>query len=116
MSAHRPFMSIRRFFAVVTALALLMAPAITRVGEVNAAVPDHHAQMMTKGHCEAAPNGEQDKSTDKSCCFQLCMAVAAEPVKPTALQALLGSATTPALQSFQVGSPAELATPPPRAA
>lgn len=109
-------MSVRRLFAALIALAVLFAPAITRVGEAYAAVPDHHTQMMTKGHCESPPDENQDKSADNSCCFQLCMAVATELSAPADRQPLLGSTETPALQSFLVGIPAELATPPPRAA
>ena len=109
-------MSLRTLFLALVALAVLLAPAMTRLGEANAAVPDHHAQMMMKGHCESPPDGNQDERADMSCCFQMCMAVAAEPEAPLAPQALLGGAKTPALQSFPIGTPAELATPPPRAA
>ena len=109
-------MSVRRLFAVLIALAVLFAPAMTRVGEAYAAVPDHHTQMMMKGHCEMQPDSDQDKFAESSCCFKMCMAVALDPTVPTSVQPLLGSSATPALQSFQVVSPAELATPPPRAA
>ena len=109
-------MSVRRVFAALIALAVLFAPAITRVGEAYAAVPDHHTQMMTKGHCEAPPESDQDDSAKRNCCFELCMAVAAEPAAPAASQPILGSTNIPRLHSFQVGSPAELSTPPPRAA
>lgn len=109
-------MSVRRLFAALIALAVLFAPALTRVGEAYAAVPDHHTQMMTKGHCESPPDKNQEKPADNSCCFQLCLAVATALSAPADRQPLLGSTETPALQSFLVGIPAELATPPPRAA
>ena len=116
MSAYRPLMSVRRLFAALIALAVLIAPAMTRVGEAYAAVPDHHAQMMMKGHCESPPDGDQDKKAEKSCCFQMCMALAAELGEPPAPRPLLAGTNTPTLQSFPVGAPAEIATPPPRAA
>ena len=116
MSAYRPLMSVRRLFAALIALAVLFAPAMTRVGEAYAAVPDHHAQMMMKGHCESAPDADQDKKADQSCCFKMCMAVAADLGDLLAARPLLASTNPPALQSFPIGSPAEIATPPPRAA
>ena len=108
----------QNFFALMVAIAVLLAPAFTRAGEAFAAVPDHHAQMMTKGHCDTAPDGgqEQDKSTDHGCCVQLCMAVAAQPTAPPDHQPILGITGVPALESFMLGTPAEIATPPPRAA
>jgi hypothetical protein len=109
-------MSVRRLFAALIALAVLSAPAMARASEAYAAVPDHHAQMMMKGHCESPPDADQDKKAGMSCCFQMCMAVAAELAVPLGPEALLGITGTPALQSFPIGSPAELATPPPRAA
>ena len=109
-------MSVRRLFAVVIALAVLLAPAMTRVGEAYAAVPDHHAQMMMKGHCESPPDADQDKKAGMSCCFQMCMAVTADLAVPPAPEVLLGVTGAPALQSLPIGTPAELATPPPRAA
>lgn len=116
MSAYSSVMSVRRLLAALIALAVLFAPAMTRVGEAYAAVPDHHAQMMAKGHCETAPDGDQDKPADKSCCFELCMAIAAEPAAPAALQPMVGDTKTSSLHRFVVGAPAELATPPPRTA
>ena len=116
MSAYVSQMSLRPLFLALVAIAVLLAPALTRLGEAYAAVPDHHAQMMTKGHCESPPDEDVDRSTDNSCCSKMCMAVAAEPTAPLAPQALVGRTGTTTLQSFLIGTPAELATPPPRAA
>ena len=109
-------MSVRRLFVALAALALLFAPTMTRIGEAYAAVPDHHAQMMTKGHCEKAPGDEQEKPVGMSCCVQMCMAVAAEPAAPLSPQPILASTGTLQLQSFLIRAPAEIATPPPRTA
>lgn len=109
-------MGVWRIFAALAALALLLAPMASRIGEASAAVPDHHAQMLKTGHCETAPDGDKDGSTDGSCCFQLCMAVAAVLMFPNPRPPVLGSTTTQVLESFMVDAPSELATPPPRAA
>ena len=116
MSAYTPAVSIRALFAALVALAVLFAPSLTRIGEASAAVPDHDVQMMTKGHCEKAPADDHEKSVEMSCCVQMCMAVAVEPTAPFSPEPVLGSTKTPKLQSFLVGAPAEIATPPPRAA
>ena len=116
MRAYTPVVSIRALFAALVALAVLFAPSVTRVGEAWAAVPDHHAQMMSKGHCEKAAGDEREMPVDTSCCVQMCMAVAVEPAAPFSPEPVLGSTKTPELQNFLVGLPAEIATPPPRAA
>ncbi len=117
MSAYAPPMSIQKLFAVLIAVAMLFAPALSSATEAFAAVPDHHAQMMTKGHCEAAPDGsqDQDKSTDHGCCVQLCMAVASQPATPPAHQPIPSAKGVSSLENFMLGTPAEIATPPPRA-
>jgi hypothetical protein len=46
----------------------------------------------------------------------MCMAVAADLGDLPAVRPLLAGTNPPALQSFPIGSPAEIATPPPRAA
>ena len=116
MSAYAPVVSIRALFAALVALAVLFAPSLMRIGEASAAVPDHHAQMMSKGSCEKPSGDKQEKSGGMNCCVQMCMAVAAEPAAPFSPEPVLGSTKTPRLQSFLVGAPAEIATPPPRAA
>jgi len=105
---------------MLIALAMLLAPAITRVGEALAAVPDHHGQMMTSGHCKILPapvdtgSSDHDKSAGKNCCISMCMAVAVEPVPPIADK--IAQRTPPVFltPTFHRLSPAELATPPPR--
>lgn len=49
-------MSIRTLFAMLVAVAVLFAPALTRAGEAFAAVPDHHMQTMESGHCKSMPS------------------------------------------------------------
>ena len=116
MSAYCNLMSIRKLFAILVAVAVLFAPAFTGVGMASAAVPDHHAQMMDKGHCESAKGEDQEEAADMSCCGAMCMAVAVAPSGIPIAKPLIGSVPVASLHAFQTGSPAELATPPPRAA
>lgn len=116
-------MSIQRLFAILVAVAVLFAPALTRAGEAFAAVPDHHAQMMQSGHCKTAPShsGDGDKSSDHdkagmNCCISMCMAVAVTPPAPAAAMAMhAASSTFPVTHQYH-GCIAEIATPPPRLA
>ena len=123
MSAYAPSVSIRKLFAMLVAVAVLFAPAVTGLSAALAAVPDHHMQMMSTGHCKALPSGEnsdqspgKDSKAGKPCCIAMCIAVAATPAEIGVSQPLVGVANVPTLQSFLIGAPAEIATPPPRAA
>lgn len=115
-------MSIRTLFAMLLAVVVLIAPALSRAGEARAATPDHHAQMLASGHCQpgkTATDTREDQSmhhgkAGKTCCLATCTALAVQPAPVLADE--LGH-KTPALftvPAFHVGSPAELATPPPR--
>lgn len=117
-------MSIRTFFAMLVAVAVLFAPALTRAGEAFAAVPDQHAQMMASGHCKAAPShasesnesSDQDKAGARNCCISMCTAVAVAPAAPPKAVAVHGAvALFPLIHQYH-GCIAEIATPPPRLA
>ena len=116
MSAYSDLMSIRKLFAIMVAVAVLFAPAFTSSMSAYAATPDHHAQMMEKGHCDPAMDMEQDEPADMACCGAMCMAVAVAPPASQMAKPLVGSVAVAGLQEFQTGIPAEIATPPPRAA
>ena len=115
-------MSIRTLFALLVAIAVLFAPAVTRAGEALAAVPDHHEQMMQSGHCKTAPShsdGEKSSGHDKAgmnCCISMCMAVALTTPAPAAAMATHAELPTFALIHQYHGCIAEIATPPPRLA
>lgn len=110
-------MSIRTLFAILVAVALLFAPAFTGAGMVQAAAPDHHAQMMEQGHCDPASDEDQSEPAGKmACCGAMCMAVAVTPATIAFAKSLLGDVPVASLHGFRTGAPAELATPPPRAA
>ena len=118
MSAYPQQMSIRKLFAILVAIAVLFAPAFTGASTAIAAVPDHHAQMMENGHCDPAigMDQDQDQPADMACCGDICMAVAVTPSSPQMVKPLVGSVPAVGLHDFQTGIPAEIATPPPRAA
>ena len=116
MRAYSQLMSLRKLFAVLVAIAVLFAPALTNAGTAYAAVPDHHAQMMEKGHCDPATEQERDKSETLAYCDAMCMAVAVTPPASRVAKPLIGSLPVAGLHEFQTGIPAEIATPPPRAA
>ena len=123
MSAYAPPVSIRKLFAMLVAVAVLFGPALTGMSAAFAAVPDHHMQMMSTGHCKAMTAGEnsdqspvKDPKAGKPCCMAMCLAVAASPAVIEASPSLIGIASVPSLQNFLIGVPAEIATPPPRAA
>jgi hypothetical protein len=116
VSSYFNWMGIRKLFATLVAVAVLFAPALMTAGMAQAAVPDHHARMMEKGHCDSATGDEQEEPADMSCCGAMCMAVAVPPSGVPIAEPLIGSVPVASLHSFQTGNPAELATPPPRAA
>ena len=111
-------MSLSKLFAILIALAVLMAPAFSRLGEASAALSgEHHQQMMQGGHCqspEPAP-GDHEKAPANSCCISMCMGLA------VASQAGQDGNPAPALATFAVRSLhlsylGEIATPPPKSA
>lgn len=124
MSAYPPSMSLRPLFALLVAIAMLLAPALSRAGAALAAVPDHHGQMMQSDHCKSAPSYVQDgdgitgqgKADPRSCCISMCMAVAVSPLVPRHAVTPHGEATAFPLANQYHGCIAEIATPPPRLA
>ena len=123
MRAYAHPVSIPKLFAILVAIAVLFAPAFSRAGEALAAVPDHQAQMMASGHCQsmASTSGDHEGSSDydkadKSCCISMCMAVALATPAPAAAAVMHDSVTSFPAPNRYHGLPAEIATPPPRAA
>ena len=116
MRSYARLMSIRTLFAILVALAVLLAPGVT--GAAMAASPDHHMQMMQSGHCNMPMSGksDHDKMSGKNCCISMCMAVAIAPSAPADVQPLSAQVTQFALARTYHGTLAEIATPPPRLA
>jgi len=114
MRSYATVVSVRKLFAILIALSVLFAPAVT--GAAMAAAPHHDIQMMEGGHCQAPPSksADHDKTGGKNCCIAMCTAVAVAPSAPD-------QGTEPRQQVAQFappkayhGLPAEIATPPPR--
>lgn len=109
-------MTIRTLFALLLALAVLIAPAPSVMGAAMAASPDHHAQMAPDDHCATVPanSGAKDEAPAKNCCVATCAAVAVAPsgsigeIKSLVAPAVFPIATRP------LGYLGEIATPPPR--
>lgn len=115
-------MSIRSLLAMLVAVAVLFAPALTRGGEAFAAIPDHHVQMMESGHCNSAPShsgGDEespgsDEAGTKTCCMSISLGVATAPAAAPDKVSLHGPAPSFALTNQYRGRIAEIATPPPK--
>ena len=110
--------SLRPFFAILIAFAMLFAPLAMQTGSAMAMAPaDHQSQMMDKGHCGDQPaSGKDSKMSGKSCCVAMCTAVAVAPVTPIEPLAYERVVDRPSLVQFRHSYLAELATPPPRRA
>lgn len=111
-----PSLNLASLFALMVALAVLFAPAMSR-GEALAAVPSHDMQMMVAGHCHSPVSNMADHhERDMSCCNAASIGVeAAIAVPPAQVEAGLAPASlpVPVLHRPFLG---ELATPPPRSA
>lgn len=116
MSAYRPSVSIQRLFAVLVALAVLLAPALTHASAAAAAVADHHMQMMESGHCEAPPSdlGDEDQAPANSCCISACIGIAVTPAVPLNDNAVQPAPARFDLSTLHLSYLGEIATPPPR--
>ena len=116
MRAYQRSMSIRTLFAIVVAVAVLFAPAFSRVGEASAAMPDHHAQMMESGHCDSPPSDSEKpgKAAEKSCCVSMCMGMAVTPPAPVRGIGPAPSPAVSAISTLHLAHLGEIATPPPK--
>ena len=116
MSAYLASVSMQKLFAIMVAVAVLFAPVFTRASEAAAAVPDHQVQMMKSGHCNLTDedSGDRDEAPLENCCVSTCMAVTASPPAPPAAPQIKQAKAQSAVRTFEIGAPAEIATPPPR--
>ena len=104
----------QKLFALMAAIAMLVAPAFMSVSMAKAAGADHHAQMTQTGDCAPASGEDQDQASEMACCGATCMAVAITHSAVPMATPLHGKVQITRLQAFRTGTPAELATPPPR--
>jgi hypothetical protein len=114
MSGHAAPMSIRTLFAMLIAVALLVAPAVT--GVAMAGSPHHQMEMTEPSDCQTPPasSGDHQKMAGKNCCIAMCMAVAITPSVPAELSPQRRQIAEFASPKAFHGLLAEIATPPPR--
>lgn len=111
--------SFRGLLQALLALAVLLAPvAANAMDQSMAAMSSHHQQASASKHCSgpSETGSKHDKAPGKTCCASMCMAVAV--TRPGASAEGLAAPSLPAFSSpvSLIGSPGELATPPPRLA
>lgn len=110
--------SIRPFFAILIAAAMILSPFALRGGMAMAApAGNHHAEMTNQDHC-SPQQGERDagNADGKNCCAAMCANIVlptADPVEPLAYAQGIDQ---PAIASIGTSFLAKLPTPPPRAA
>lgn len=105
-----------KFFALMAAIAMLFAPVLMNASMAYASPSDSHAQMAEKGHCAPAGDTDEDQVPELACCGAMCMAVAITHATVPIAAPAHSSIRVAELHAFRTGAPAELATPPPRAA
>ena len=116
MSAYAPAMSIRKLLFLLAAVAVLIAPALTRAGEAQAAVVGHQMEMMEAGHCTMPPSdtGDHDKAPVKNCCMSMCMGVAIASPSPVGDSDIVPTDAVSVIATLHLSYLGEIATPPPR--
>jgi hypothetical protein len=114
MRSYGIFVSIRKLLAILVALSVLFAPALT--GAAMAAAPHHDMQMMEGGHCQAPPSKsvDHDKMGGKNCCISMCTAVAIPPSAPAETAEVRQQIAQFVPPKTYHGLLTEIATPPPR--
>jgi hypothetical protein len=116
MRPYASSVSVQRLFAILVALSMLLSPAAARADELALAAFHPEMQLMEMGHCQMPPSGSSDheKSTGKSCCISMCMAVAIQPSAPGTERFAQVAPASFGISSFHALSPGEIATPPPK--
>ncbi len=108
--------NIRQLFAVITAIAVLLAPV--SIAEAAGAVTGGASIMhqMTGCHMPASPSTQRDQSGSKLCCASIGIAVASDAARPDSRCLVRRSHAAPGVATFRLGYLGEIATPPPRSA
>ena len=120
MNWTRNLQSLRGLLQVLLALAVLAAPvSATAMDHMATTSSSHHEQTSASMHCSEMPdsNSKQDNTPADSCCGLMCMGVAVNLQVPAGDEATMVQVTPVSSATvFLLGSPNELATPPPRLA
>lgn len=114
MRAVDPAVNISRLFAIFVALAVLIAPAVSRASAVLSGVPDHQLMMEQTGHCQMPGGAGHDKGAGKSCCIAMCTAVAVHCPSPSGEEFAEPVPPVFTITTLHIPYLAEIATPPPR--
>jgi hypothetical protein len=116
MRADLRLMSFKSLFAILVALAVLVAPSAAFAGMAVAA---HHRgmQSMEMGHCQTPPSKDADRGkADKNCCISMCLTLAVAPAAPAGAVEVPHAVTYFTAPQSWHGYLGEIATPPPRTA
>lgn len=107
--------TLRRLFAILTALAVLFAPVVARAGEVGQSAPHDAVEMGEAGECQTPPTSQtKHEKMAGNDCASMCVAAAIAPAAPVMAELAQAASATFAIPAFLAGSPGELATPPPK--
>ena len=122
MRPYACLMSLQKLLAMLIAFSVLFAPTVANA-QMTFAAADRDMPTMKGNHCQAAAAGDEQKSSpnhhksnDKSCCAAMCMGVAVTASTPIESRLAFSDAAIFPAPRFQIGLPAEIATPPPRVA
>ena len=115
---HIGEVSLRPFFAILIAAAMMLSPFAMRSGMAMAAAPaDHHAQLTVDKHCGAQTGDRMSgKAGDKGCCAAMCANIALPAAAPAEPIRYARGIDQPMIASIGASFLAKLPTPPPRAA
>jgi hypothetical protein len=117
MKPYGHAVSIGKLFAILFALAVVLAPVAANASAAVALPGGMQMAMMDQaGHCQMTPHGDagHHQSDGKSCCVSMCMAVAVAPSVPDQASPVREQIVQFAPAKSYRGLPAEIATPPPR--
>jgi hypothetical protein len=116
MRSYAATVSIRKLFAILVALSVLLAPSVAAAADHGMSMADHEKTMMEMGHCQAPPSGhlDHDKKAGSSCCISMCLAVAVAPTTPNLEKHLRAEQPNLFVPTEHEAFLGEIATPPPR--
>lgn len=114
--------SLARLLQALLALAVLFAPITASAMEMpdKRAAGVEHGEAAAASHCSGEPDSspKPDKERGMPCCAAMCVGTATITMAPapTAGSILVRAIPQSVAPTFILGSPGELATPPPRLA
>jgi hypothetical protein len=119
MHLLRHITSLRGLLQALLALAVLLAPVTANAMERQPApTSSHHQKASASAHCDGTSEqgAKHEKFSGKTCCASMCMGIAVAPQASAADEVIVHAEVSSPALTVLIGSPAELATPPPRVA